>query len=262
MNGRVSASMRKALQASLSGNVDNIGTATAKALLRRGLWSAERNLTREGWLHAVANESLEVQSNALELPIKELKNWSWTRRPEISAYEHYASEGFIGSYCEGGAILLLIRAAALNYLHEINTFGSRGDAVRRFTEAQLAIHSDKLDKLCHVVKNASLFEVRENFREIYRDPYVQDWYPGLDDEKMLAIASALSMSCLSKITRAIGSDPYRFRKGWPDLTLANSKGKMIWAEVKTTDKLLTSQIDTISNFRHLMPGEIILVHLN
>lgn len=158
--------------------------------------------------------------------------------------------------------MLLIRAAALDYLHEVNPFGSRADTCRRFTEAQLTIHSDKLDEICSVIASARLADVLENFSEIYADLFVQDCYPGLDNAKMLAIAQALTMPKLARITRTIGLDPYRLRSGWPDLTLGSKDGVMIWAEVKTTDKLLRSQIDTISTMRHLLPGSILLVHVS
>lgn len=211
---------------------------------------------------AIESAPLRVQGRELGLPIHELEKSNTTLQPEIAAYEHFASKGYVGSWCEGGPILLLIRAAALDYLHELNTFGSRDDACRRFTEAQLTIHSDKLAELCSIIAAARLADVMENFREIYADPEVQETYPGLDSIKMVAIAEALTMPKLSAITQVLGLDPYRLRAGWPDLTLASGDGSMLWAEVKTTDKLLRSQIDTISTVRHLLPGRIILVHVS
>lgn len=254
--------MKEALRASLSGDTSAFAKSTANALMRRGLWDCERRLTDSGWLLAVESAPLEVQARELGLPIQELKKSRGAPKPEIAAYECFSSKGYVGSWCEGGPILLLIRAAALDYLHAVNPLGSRADACRRFTEAQLTMHSDKLDELCSTIAAARLADVMENFREIYADLEVQETYPGLDNKKMLAIAEALTMPKLSAITEVLGLDPYRLRSGWPDLTLASGDGSMLWAEVKTTDKLLPSQIRTISTVRHLLPGQIMLVHVS
>lgn len=254
--------MKKALRASLLGEASSVAAPTANALARRGLWDSARKLTRDGWLLALENAPLKLQAQELGLSILEVPKPSRFLRPEIVAYEHFEKEGYVGGWCEGGPILLLIRAAAMDFLHKVNTLGSRNDARKRFTEAQLTIHSDKLDEICAVIDSARLADVLENFREIYADQDIQDYYPGIDNTKMLAIAKALTMPRLAKIAKAIGSDPYRFQAGWPDLTLAREGGDMIWAEVKTTDRLLRSQIDTMSTMRALLPGSVVLVHVS
>jgi len=254
--------MKKALRASLSGDTDSVGKSTANALKHRGLWECDRKLTREGWLQAVASAPLKLQARKLGLPIVRVQKPSHALKPEIAAYGYFTKRGYLGSWCEGGPVLLLIRAAALDYLHEVNTFGSRSDACCRFTEAQLTIHLEKLDEICSVIATAELSKVIQNFNEIYSYSEISSHYPSLDDAKMLAIAQALTMPRLAKIAKAIGSDPYRFRSGWPDLTLANPDGGMIWGEVKTTDKFHRSQIDTISTMQSILPGQIMLVHVS
>lgn len=205
---------------------------------------------------------MKVQARELKVPIRNVEGLVFKGHPENTAYEYFAGEGFTGSYCEGGAILLLIRAAALDYLHRLNPFNSRRDARTRFSEAQLTIHSEHLEQICSVIADTSIAQVEENFAEIYTDGDTKHYYPGLDNVKIRKIARALTMPKLSRTAQAIGEDPYTLRSGWPDLTLVNSDGDLVWAEVKTTDKLHRSQINTIFTMRHLLPGRLLLVHLS
>ena len=68
------------------------------------------------------------------------------------------------------------------------------------------------------------------------------------------------MDWLYLLANQFQMDPYRFRSGWPDLTLVN--GEYIeFVEVKTTDKLHYSQIDTISFMKDLTPYKFKVVRI-
>lgn len=258
---KLSRSMRTALRQLLAGNFEDVNRNTTNALHRRGLVGEHNRLTHEGWTLAVEASVLSVQCAEMGLEVIKLHGLDFKGQPENAAYEYFATQGFIGGSCEGGALLLLIRAAALDYLHKVNTFGSRVDACNRFTEAQLWIHKDKISEICSAIELAKPSDIAENFCEIYLNPEICEIYPRLDSEKILAIASALTMPCLSSIVRAIALDPYTFRSGWPDLTIVDKGGNFLWTEVKTTDKLHRSQITTITEMRSLLPGKVVVVHL-
>ena len=60
--------------------------------------------------------------------------------PEQVVAAHIEAGGAQASWCEGGAVNLLIKAAALDVLAERNLFQDRQDAVRRYLQAHLCVH--------------------------------------------------------------------------------------------------------------------------
>ena len=180
--------------------------------------------------------------------------------PEYAAWRHFSSIGYSGAYCEGGPILLLIRAAALDVLTSLNTFNSRQDACSRFTEAQLTIHQEHSNLILSTIRSADTVHVVRSFNEIYTSLLVQECYPGLTAEAMASLFIALGSEMLAQITAAIMEAPYSYRAGWPDLTMTNGE-QMLWAEVKTTDQLHMSQISTLHRMKPLLPGCVRVVQL-
>lgn len=89
---------------------------------------------------------------------------------------------------------------------------------------------------------------------------VQEAYPGLSEAAIEALFCALGGSALRAITEAVAEDPYRYRAGWPDLTLVRGDD-MLWIEVKTTDRLHMSQIITMSKMKPLLPGKLMVLQL-
>jgi hypothetical protein len=77
---------------------------------------------------------------------------------------------------------------------------------------------------------------------------------------MASLFNSLGSETLAQITEAIMEAPYSYRAGWPDLTMTNGD-TMLWAEIKTTDRLHMSQISTLDRMKSLLPGEIRVVHI-
>ncbi len=201
------------------------------------------------------------QCAEIGIAYQKLVGLNFSKSPEKAALEHFSAQGWQGSYCEGGAILLLIRAAALDVFEALNTFGSREDACCRFTEAQLEIQRNNLEIICDTIRKAGPEHVRKNFREIYRFDSNQQYYPGLQEDVIVDIFDAIGGEGLSKITQEIGIDPYKYRKGWPDLTLVDQSGRLRWIEIKTTDKLHRSQIETLTHMLPVLPGSVEVLQL-
>lgn len=213
------------------------------------------------WWERVGSLPLAKQCEEMGITFQDIGGLNFEGSPEKAALEHFSEQGWHGSYCEGGAILILIRAAALDALDELNTFKSREDACRRFTEAQLEIQRDNIERICDAVRAVEPERVRKNFREIHLIHSNREHNPGLNEDFIGNLFSAIGADDLANITKAIGDDPYKYRNGWPDLTLVDSLGRMRWVEVKTTDKLHRSQIETLIHMMPRMPGSVEVVRL-
>ncbi|QXQ07290.1 VRR-NUC domain-containing protein [Sphingosinicellaceae bacterium] len=141
-------------------------------------------------------------------------------------------------------MLLLMKAACLRRLTELNTLGPR-DSLTRFLEAQFVINGAKMDSIVDAIGNAGTAEVRSNFEAIYAAG-VAAYYPGVGLDLIEGLHAALGGARLAGIAARFAVDAYRYRAGWPDITAVRD-GQMLFREVKTTDRLLASQIATISD---------------
>lgn len=204
--------------------------------------------------------SLEEQCNILSIPLLELpmeydnikKQWktkdnNYFKNPELAAYHHFELQGISGSYCEGGAILLLMKSACLNYLAEINTFREREDACTRYFEAQCEIHKDKSDNIIKAISRADRQEIINNYSEIYSYLFIRGEYPGLSADIIAGLYDRLGKDLLLDIANQFVKDPYLYRKGWPDLTLLVA-GDVKFVEIKTSDRLRDSQAIIVRDF--------------
>lgn len=197
--------------------------------------------------------NLAAQCSALELPLLELAvprvNGNWLvgdmafARPEPAAKQLLVEDGWCAACCEGGPVLVLLKAACLELLAELNPFGRR-DARTRFLEAQFTIHTAHTEDLVAAIASAGLDSVMRSFDEIYAEDFVRECYPGLTSDLIAALWEALAEK-LPSLALRFAADPYLYRAGWPDITAVRN-GQLPFREVKTTDKLHRSQIETLS----------------
>ncbi len=234
-------------------------TSTIKALAQRDLITDPGKITSEGRELAITYLSLEQQCEQLEIPIYEFIG-PYNSKPEHFLWIHFKGLGFYAAYCEGGAFLSLIKAAALPVLIELNTFYSKDDACKRFLEAQFYIHKKKSLDILKAIEHASVKEIQNNFQEIYRYSIVQKSYPGLEKDFISALFNVVGSECLLNIAKLLFEDPYSYRNGWPDLTLIKD-GKLWLLEVKTTDRFHLSQIKTITKIKKIIPAHFGVIHL-
>lgn len=260
MPRELTAQMKRVLTASVLKEHYPSARATQKALVKRGLVGLDGQLTFVGWKQAVVLLPLERQCAELGIGYQRLADVHVSDEPEIDAWRYFSSLGWVGGSCEGGPILLLIRSAALDVLAQFNTFSSRQDACTRFTEAQFTILKDRASDILEAIRNSTQASVIAGFEEIYESSLVQEWYPRLSKEVMAPLFAAIGAKGLAAIAEALFDDPYSYRSGWPDLTLARGS-EMKWLEVKTTDKLHLSQVNTIHRMKPLLPGSVGVIHL-
>ena len=190
-------------------------------------------------------EALGLRFHRVEVP-RAAEGWlvqDTFHRPEHAAAAMLRAEGWTCATCEGGPMLLLMKAACLERLMELNSLGA-ADSLTRFLEAQFVINADHLDSIFAAIGAATTNQVRRNFDAIYAAG-VDEYYPGVSGELIEQLHHALG-SRLSSIARRFAGDAYCYRAGWPDITAVRD-GTVLFREIKTTDKLHRSQIETIGN---------------
>lgn len=120
--------MQKTLIDLLKGNVyPHSSVSTMKALVKRGLITEQGTITDEGREFAITFLPLTEQCEQLNLSMYEFVG-PYNSEPEYFLWRYFREYSFHAAYCEGGAFLTLIKAAALSILAEINTFNSIDDA--------------------------------------------------------------------------------------------------------------------------------------
>lgn len=195
--------------------------------------------------------SLAEQCKALSLDLIEM-NLSYQGRPEPALLKHFENMGYVGSHIEGYTFQTVLKALMLDKLAELNTFSSRDDACTRYLEAQLTIHKEKVMELISSIRETSRAKFLKNVKEILKQPFIQREYSGLTEKCCIAIFDAVDTEVFIQAANKFAEDPYTYRAGWPDLTLV--KGKEVqFIEVKTTDKLHSSQLTTIPAFMQVFP---------
>ena len=252
--------MRKALVRLLRNQSADSSDRTMKALASRGLLVGDSELTSSGRREALRFVPLEEKCEFLDLTLQEIKSPCQGRTPEIALWESLVAKGYIGTYCEGGAILILLRAAALDVLAKLNTFESRSDACTRFTEAQFSILATESQQIVEEIRGSDIDRIVRNFDEIYSHDFVRSIYPSLSTSVVAELFCAVGSEPLARVASALIEDPYTLRSGWPDLTMLRER-ELRWIEVKTTDKLHLNQIRTIEHMAPLLPGEFSVVRL-
>lgn len=161
--------------------------------------------------------------------------------PEEVVGRMYASSGAHVSFCEGGSMLLLMKAAALETLAKRNSFNDRSDAVIRYLEAQLTILAEHIAEIVETVRSISPDALARNLFELAESPTLRSFFPRVKPEFMLELYEQMGNEKLADLLLAFSVAPYEYRAGWPDLILLKN-GAMKFVEVKTSDKLLDTQM--------------------
>jgi len=112
-----------------------------------------------------------------------------------------------------------------------------------------------LNPILDAIGNAGKDEIKKSFTTLKKWHHNMGWtgdnwplndYVGLTLSFIISLYEALGNTTLYEIARTYFTDPAAFGGGWPDLTTIDHNNVVRLYEVKTTDKLLRSQIITIS----------------
>lgn len=118
------------------------------------------------------------------------------------------------------------------------------------------------------ISNAGKDEIKKSFTTLKKWHHNMGWtgdnwpwtdYVGLNLSFLISLYEAIGNKTLYEIARTYFTDPSSFGGGWPDLTTIDHNNVVRLYEVKTTDKLLRSQIITISEMSKNFPIEIMKV---
>lgn len=181
-------------------------------------------------------------------------------RPESAALAYFVGQGWQGTRCEGGPVLLAMKTAGFKWVVKNNFFKDVDDAVNRFLEAAIQISIDHSDEFVKEVSICSRYTYRENFMKIYESELIQHYYPGITLEFMMNLYSALGER-LAAIAKIFVTAPYDYRSGWPDLCLVRN-GAVKFVEVKTSDALQTSQIRLIGQILRPLEFDVLVLKLS
>ena len=196
--------------------------------------------------------SLEVQCEHIGWPLQVMRarylgdrRWDDGEISDVRAEDvvaaRIAAEGHLCTWCEGGSINLLMKAAALDVLVNRNFFSHRTDAIRRYLEAQFTILKEFESDLLACIRNVSAGRLSENIAEICADPFIREAYPRVRQDFLISLSSVLETEFLSQVATIFIAKPYEYRSGWPDLTVIDNRA-VSFVEVKTTDRFHGSQL--------------------
>lgn len=261
MKAKLSKPMKSALISMLDG-MENVGSSqTMKALKQRGFVTATSKLSNSGRQAAIAFLPLSRQCTLLGIKYDEIELPTDIKGPEILSYTYFLNQGYSGMCGEGTPLLILIKAAILDFVTDHSTFESRDECCRRYTEAHLQINIDRAAEILKVVGRSKKPIIKRNLKEIlevYESPGLAN---GITVRSLLELFELIGPSGLAELTQIFLEDPYGYRKGWPDLVLWKD-GIIRWIEIKTSDKLHASQIGTIQRFKGTPAGSFELVKVN
>lgn len=145
------------------------------------------------------------------------------------------------SWCEGGSINLMLKAAVLEVLARRNPFNKREDAVCCFLEAQLTLLAEYHPELIDCAAKITDAEFQSNIAEICANPFINKSYPRVRHDFLSMLAETIPVDLRIRLLQTYMLKPYDYRAGWPDLTVFRNGG-ISFIEVKTTDRLHESQL--------------------
>ena len=196
---------------------------------------------------SLAQQCEGIGWSLIDLPAQKHDKRSWSidggtaGLPEEVVGRMYASNGAHVSFCEGGSVLLLMKAAALETLAKRNTFSDRSDAIARYLEAQLTILAEYTAEIVETVRSITPDALARNVVELADSTTLRSFFPRVKPEFMLELYEQMGNEKLADLLQAFSVAPYEYRAGWPDLILLTN-GSLKFVEVKTSDKLLDTQM--------------------
>jgi hypothetical protein len=256
LSDALNSTMRTALLALVRHSKSSSSAATLGALRRRGLLDTAGGPTELGMTVAMLSMPLREQCERIGLLFEDLQTAA-TKTPELYALTLAQKDGWNGAACEGGTMLTLLKAASFPALVRFakakshNANAAEVLAASQYLEAQLV--RENVEVAADAISCATPEAIREAFEIIYNG-YIVNQYFGLTADLLVQLFESLGSAILCRLIVALGKDPYRYRKGWPDLTLVRGS-EVRFVEVKTTDRLHASQLITIPYFASIMGRE-------
>ena len=240
-------------------SLEGINKSTLKALFDRGYIDQSGKLSGDAINYVISELTIEKQCHEINIDF-EIIDLNYKSNPEKDLLKYFNDKGYVGCYYEGISIFTILKALLLNELSKHNYFGSRDDACSRYLEAQLVMLKDKSTEVIQSISKTDKQTFLNNFTEIINNKFISIRYPDLSVSFADALFEAIDSSIFINLANKINEDPYKFRSGWPDLTIVKNEDVQ-FIEVKTIDKLHLSQLYTIPVMREILPFKFRVVKL-
>ena len=161
------------------------------------------------------------------------------KRPEEAVAENFGQAGAQVSWCEGGSVNLLMKAASLDWLSQnVRRFGN---PVTNYFEAQCKAHEARAHEIVDAIRSSDKARTLANIDTLAADETLRRYYPRVTAEFMKALHGHVNTGLLGEIAELFVQSPYDYRSGWPDLIVLDG-GELRFVEVKTTDFMHASQL--------------------
>ena len=156
---------------------------------------------------------------------------------------HFTAKGWSGYAGEGGLILNLIKAMSFKKI----PIRHRSTFIEALYAQNVAFDEDRYDMrdLLKNVRSATERQVSLNFDIMTGRKTQLDYFPGLKRSHFLGLMNALGNNIIFQIAEIFASNPYEYRKGWPDLTIWKG-ADVAFKEVKAPDDTLRRSQRTIA----------------
>ena len=218
---------------------------------------------------AIQAMKLEQQCLALGVGFDTINVRGRKAKVEPLVAKHYSKQGFTTSCLEGGDFLLLMRCASwqlLSYTCEHNHTPYL-EAMLVDQENPAKVNKSAASALLKGIQKSNAEIVKRNFDRIYPKSSAEKQFPGLTSRYIAGLYEVVGTELLYAIAKFFVTNPYKFRRGWPDITayklkrLGQNEARLALREVKVRDKLLPSQIITFVKLRPLI-SDLKVVRVN
>jgi hypothetical protein len=215
-------------------------------------------LSEFGVIKAICAMELEDQCSFLNINYETVQIPSKKQKPEPLVIKHYSDKGFHCRSLEGGEIFVLLRCASWELLSKANTFKTPYLEAMLIDDGPLNIHKKAASALLEGISKSSQRSVQKNFKKVYNSA-LKELFPGLDSEYISNLYEMVGLESLYQIAKLFIESPYTYRKGWPDIIsfknhvnlFGSQNRQFLLREIKVNDKLLTSQVVTISKIKEI-----------
>lgn len=180
---------------------------------------------------------------------------------ERAVLSHFEQEGWHGYHREGGLLLNLIKCMSFPLLPTRH----RMTYIEAIYAQNIAFKEDRVPvtQLLDSLQRATPEQVKRNFISMLPEPppsplrrllgntpaprySVLDYFPELETWMLLELLQVAGHDLLLRIASIFASDPYEYRKGWPDITMWKD-GQLRFVEVKAPGDALGKSQRTIAS---------------
>jgi len=249
---------------------------TRELMMESGLCDSQDRLTEKGRVEAISVCALRKQCKLLGLPMQVMR-LPITNKPELAVMASLKTNDRTVAHCEGGAIALLLYCLCFDRLYAVYKafaadYGSSDPSesvkslmycVRFVPDPKLLTKNPELSQMVADIANGNEGVLVRSFDTLMswqrQPPGFSDVIPagcwreykwvGVDRDLVLALFRAFGAARWAVIAEQLLIDGFGI--GWPDLIWVEG-ATVGFTEVKTSDKLLPSQIVTFPRIMQVL----------